>query len=321
MSSSEDKPIPVFPPELEFKIFRTCYFSTPKELPVLLSVCQRVYQWQAYLLGGIFPVDHIQLHRLNAIKYFSVKLSEESDTQRMQAWLKTQPPHLIRENVRAILVHFPDSSLYPAIQAILLTCTGVQYLGLWLHLAPSDRIPLDDLLRASLKCLDHIQHLSLSPAAEGQLNRILGAQNLWGNEGGSRNVKLRSIDWGLYPALPLDTFPSVDYAVIQGQWPLSVDHMRKMDEWLSRPSSKGLILLIDHKETAYLELSGDMETRSAILQNEKVVVVSCPSDWVKDWESHVFGDGNDIFAVGKRLVGHPESKDRMALGKLDSYEN
>ncbi|KAH8833377.1 hypothetical protein DL96DRAFT_1585895 [Flagelloscypha sp. PMI_526] len=301
MSSSHPSPtdllVPLLPPELEFKIFETCYFSKPSTLLSLLLVCQRVSRW------------------INTVRYYSVQFRNKSDVEHMEAWLLTQSPASIHQNVKAILINLPDPSLYPSIQHIISTCTGVEYLGLWLNSANEDESPYP-LLRTSLACLPQVRHLSLSPGSEEQLYRLLvtGASRTDG-ENEALNVAFRdtltSIDWGWLPAIPLDTFPNLLCAVMQQEWPLDDEDMQRMKEWVSSPKAEGLILLAGSDNE--IDLAELANVDGHVLHNEKVVLISPPVNWVKDWEAHVFGNGSDLFAIGKKLIGDPTLKNRVKL--------
>ncbi|KAH8833444.1 hypothetical protein DL96DRAFT_1705430 [Flagelloscypha sp. PMI_526] len=128
---------------------------------------------------------------------------------------------------------------------------------------------------------------------------------------------LVSIDWGWDPTLPLEMFPHISYAMIQLRWPLEVEDMRKMEEWVSLPSSKGLILLVDDIDWDQTELTVPVPA-GHILHNKNVVLLNTPDEWAKDWESHVFMDGKDVLSLGKRLVGLHRVEDRIvATSKME----
>ncbi|KAH8833393.1 hypothetical protein DL96DRAFT_724270 [Flagelloscypha sp. PMI_526] len=302
MSSIQDlNPIPVFPPELELKVFETCFFAYPKILPTLLLICNHVFQSS--------HVHFCKTFRINAIRYYSALLLRESDVDRMKTWIKSQAPESIHHNVKAILVHLPDVIIFEKCCKIISLCTGVEYLCLWFYVKHPP-----ESFEATLACLPNVRHLALIPMPENDSVHQLGPKRWVKLNRAAFRDTLASIDWGQLPALkfPLDTFPNVSYAAMATPWwHLKVEDMQKMEEWVARSSSKGLILLVYSNDQIFFDNLDNMEAHNPILRNEKVVVVSVPANWIQDWEATVFGDGNDIFAIAKRFVGRAELKDRI----------
>jgi hypothetical protein len=159
-----------------------------------------------------------------------------------------------------------------------------------------------------------VRHLSLSPTSEEYIFRFLFSPKEVEEETASIAFRdtLEYIDWGGLPKLPLDTFPNVAFEMIllRKCWPLQVDVMRRMDEWLSRPNSKGL-MLIGH---IYLDLKnpGFRLEEGHILHRKEVVLLNSPDNWGKDWEKLISGDGDNAFSIGKSLVGQTRLQDRVA---------
>ncbi|KAH8833378.1 hypothetical protein DL96DRAFT_1585897 [Flagelloscypha sp. PMI_526] len=310
-SPSSEARMPPLPIELELRIFKTCYFAHPEIRPTLLLVCRRVFEW------------------LNAIRYYSIELSTETEVERVETWIQTQPPQSIHQNVKALLINFPDDFLYSRIRTVASVCTGVETLGLWLFntddytlLEKDAAEELDQLIYSLLANLSSVKHFSLSD--DSHLFQIINS-----GQQDQRHVdiafreSLVSIDWGATPELPLNTFPNITYAMVQLSWPFPQDDMNRMEEWLSRPSSKGLILLAENydgpESTTELALSlGEAH----ILRNKKVVLLKSPKSWVEEeWKSCVLGDGEDVLSVGKKIVemGSCKLEDRVFIQLNESY--
>ncbi|KAH8833398.1 hypothetical protein DL96DRAFT_1585968 [Flagelloscypha sp. PMI_526] len=294
---SSEPPIPKLPPELELRIFEICFFEDRQCLPPLLLICQRVF------------------YCLNAIRYYSMQLNEKAEIKRVQTWIKSQTPQSLNQNVKSILVHLPRVSLYPIIEQIVSLCTGVQHLGLWLYPKSEEHNSPDPLILTALTRLSQVRHLSLNIETEKHLFRLLGYPK---KEEEADIIAFRdtliSVDWGgpETPRLPLATFPNSSYIMIEQIWPLKLGDMRTMKDWLSRPRSMGLILLMDesfHLDSSKFDLEDDH-----ILNDKRVVLLQSPRDWAKDWDEHAFGDGQDVFSIGKQRVGLLKLKDRIDFG-------
>ncbi|KAH8833332.1 hypothetical protein DL96DRAFT_1677498 [Flagelloscypha sp. PMI_526] len=297
---SSEPSIKLFPTELELRIFQACYFAYPETLPTLLLVCRHVFEW------------------LNALRYYSMQLHLEEDVERVQRWIQTQSPQSIHQNVKAIVIYVPDASLFAGIQSIVSVCTGVESLGLWLATHPdaySDHSSsLDNLTRAILTKLPNVRHLSLS-SGDHIFRSIASGSDV--NKGIEKTHiafrdSLVSIDWGGMPDFPLDIIPNISYTMMRLDWTFKKGNMRRMVEWVSRPSSKGLILLVEDIENIdfYQVCNPDFDD-GHILHHDKVVALSTPDDWVADWESFVFGDGQDVFTWGKKYIGIRRWEDRI----------
>ncbi|KAH8794606.1 hypothetical protein DL96DRAFT_1827440 [Flagelloscypha sp. PMI_526] len=288
---------PELPLELEFRIFETCYFMYPKALPTLLLVCRDVFE------------------RLNTIRYYSVKLCFDEDVERIETWMHTQSQQSIHKNIKGLLIDLPQSRLFHKHVSVALSCTGVESLGIWIHNVGDDvdsqNVLPEEFIGLLLKNLSNVKHLSLS--SDWNLFEMI-------NSGSSKGIEMEkivfreslvSIDWGSEPRLPLETFPNVSYTMMQPRWPLQDDDMRRMEEWRSRPSSKGLILIVDEADWNASELALPL-AEGHILCNKNVVLVKNPLVWVTEWDSYVFGDEKDVFSIGKRLVGLSRLEDRAA---------
>ncbi|KAH8833447.1 hypothetical protein DL96DRAFT_1811920 [Flagelloscypha sp. PMI_526] len=289
---------PDLPPELEFKIFEMCYFTNPPLLPTLLLVCKRVFE------------------RLNEICYYSMQLHQEDDVARVERWIQTQRPQSIQQNVKALLVNVPHTSLYTRIMLVASRCTGVEFLGFWLH--PDDglqnghnTVSLESMLRVMLMDLPNVRHLSLITDKHLFRTDALGSHL-------AKDIAFRDrlvfINWGFQPGFRFSTFPNVSYAMIQPRWPLRDEDLKRMEEWISQPGSKGLILLVEEEELQrdeYASTTLQHVGKEHILRNEKVVLLNAPHMWAQDWDSFVFGDGENVFNLGKRLVGLQRLEDRV----------
>ncbi|KAH8833333.1 hypothetical protein DL96DRAFT_1811831 [Flagelloscypha sp. PMI_526] len=289
----------VLPTELELRIFETCYFAHPENLPTLLLVCRRIFEC------------------VNAIRYYSMQLHLEEDVERIRRWIQTQTPQSIHRNVKSVLIYVPHASLFSRIQSIVSVCTGVENLGLWLATHPdaySDHSSsLDYLTHVLLTNLPNVRHLSLS--SDNHIFRSIGSGSEAGKENEEAHIafgeSLVSIDWGGMPDLPLDTIANISYIMMHLDWPFNSGDMRRMVDWVSRPSSKGLILLVDDIEEIDFDICNPDLDDEHILHHEKVVLLSTPDSWVADWESYILMNGQDVFTWGKKHVGILRWKDRI----------
>ncbi|KAH8833445.1 hypothetical protein DL96DRAFT_1811918 [Flagelloscypha sp. PMI_526] len=280
------------PPELERMIFEQCYFTNPISLPTLLLICKRVFEW------------------LNEIRCYYVRLHLEEEIERFQRWMETQSQESVRQKVKGILIDLPEPQLYPTLKSVVSACTGVESLGIWLYDSHSANIPPDELMRALLTMLPNVKHLSLN--TDRHLRWMIGTGPYTAipmNKVAFRK-SLVSIDLGWCPSLPLGTFPDVSYAIIQPIGPLKAEKMTEMGDWISRPSSKALILLVETVdwETSPLPLPVPEEH---ILCNNNVVLLITTDVWSNDWYNHVFMNGKDFLGIGKRLVGLQQVEDRV----------
>ncbi|KAH8833446.1 hypothetical protein DL96DRAFT_1811919 [Flagelloscypha sp. PMI_526] len=139
---------PKLPPELELKIFKTCYLACPALLPTLLLVCRRVFEW------------------LNAIRYYSMYLCFESDVKSAETWIQTQRPESIQQNVKALLIDTPSKYLFARIGSVVSKLGGLEILGICVSndddLENSGHlVALEFMLHAFLTSLPNLKHLTL----------------------------------------------------------------------------------------------------------------------------------------------------------------
>ncbi|KAH8833369.1 hypothetical protein DL96DRAFT_1705369 [Flagelloscypha sp. PMI_526] len=291
-SSSAEVSSPTLPMELELRIFETCYLMYPDTLQTLFLVSRRSFQ------------------SINSIRYVNAKLSNQVDIAKMTSWLNSQPPRAttgIQPNVKTMLINFPVPILYRDIEKIIKSCDGLQHLALWLSSESSSL--LDGLVMACLS-LPNLRCLSLSTGSETHIRNVLS--NLKTNDSESPRIvlidTLRYVDWGRVPSLPMSTFPSVEYVLMQPLWPLHEDHMTIMEEWIHLPGSKGLILLLDDDD---MDEAVGLGGQHPVLSNEKVVLAPAPENWVQEWVKHCSGDPDAFFAIGERLAGNYRLEHRI----------
>ncbi|KAH8794604.1 hypothetical protein DL96DRAFT_1305645 [Flagelloscypha sp. PMI_526] len=236
--------------------------------------------------------------------------------------MHTQNQQSIHHNIKGLLIDLPQTRLIPKLVSVELACTGVESLGIWIHNAGDDvdsqNVSPEEFISRLLKNLSKVKHLSLT--SDWYLYHIIHSGSNIGIQ--TEKIIFREclifIDWGAAPTLPLETFPNVSYTMMQPRWPLQDDDMRRMEEWISRPNSKGLILIVAGADWKASELALPL-TEGHILHNKNVILVYNPRAWMIEWDGHVLGDGKDVFSIGKQLVGLPHLEDRViALSRSPS---
>ncbi|KAH8833381.1 hypothetical protein DL96DRAFT_1585905 [Flagelloscypha sp. PMI_526] len=276
------------PPELKLRIFEMCFYEYPDTFKTLSLVSRRTCQY------------------INSIRYFSVTLGYETEVAQFKSWVQTQPPEIVQQGVKAMLINLPNYSLYSEIAELVKACTGVEHLAMWL---PGGDPPpfLDSLLLVCLS-LPNVRGLSLTNGTESHIRRFLstGMINVPNSPRIAFMETLHYVDWAIMPNLSLGFFPGVAYTHMQNRWPFLTEHTNRMEQWLSLPSSRGLVLFLDE-----VNLEEAASSESAILSHEKVVLACTPLNWALEWEKHCLGDEDVVFVAGKRLAGKPKREDRI----------
>ncbi|KAH8833382.1 hypothetical protein DL96DRAFT_1585907 [Flagelloscypha sp. PMI_526] len=286
-SPPTEVPTILLPTELQLRIFEICFIEYPDTLESLFLVSRRTFQF------------------INSIRFFSMTLTHDSDVKQITSWIQTQPPGIVQQGVKTMLISFPSIHLYSEITEVVEACQGVQDLALWL---PDETDPfLDSLVLACLK-LPNVSCLSLNDDMEMYLHRFLsaGITNSPQTAPIAFMQTLRIIDWATMPTCSLGIFPRAAYTLVQVRWPCSENDTSRMEEWLSLPSSKGLVLLLDDEDLEAAALG-----ESTTLSHRKVVLASAPKNWVREWEKHCFGDEDVIFTAGKRFASNLRREDRI----------